>query len=113
MQLDIVAKHDGVDALCGNVAEMDDIVDAPRSSEGPRVTVLDLSAFAIRNRVATSTVLARRQAILDVGGFDVAFRGPEDYDLWMRLAASISMPMLRQVTVGRAHSTCRRRRRPI
>jgi len=49
--------------------------------------LLPLEAFAVRNPVPTSTVLVRREAVLSVGGFDEAFRGPEDYDLWMRLAA--------------------------
>jgi glycosyltransferase involved in cell wall biosynthesis len=46
-----------------------------------------LAEFAEHNPVATSTVLVRRDAVKNAGGFDEAFRGPEDYDLWMRLAA--------------------------
>ncbi|OGV85771.1 MAG: hypothetical protein A2340_15445 [Lentisphaerae bacterium RIFOXYB12_FULL_60_10] len=45
-----------------------------------------MSAFAIANPVATSTVLLRRDVFEAVGGFDEQFRGPEDYDLWMRVA---------------------------
>jgi len=36
------------------------------------------------NPVATSTVLARKATLEEVGGFDERFRGPEDYDLWLR-----------------------------
>lgn len=43
--------------------------------------------FALRNPVATSTVLVRKDVITAVGGFDEQFRGPEDYDLWLRIAA--------------------------
>ncbi len=34
-----------------------------------------------------SAVLARRQALLDAGGFDERLRSLEDIDMWMRLAA--------------------------
>jgi GT2 family glycosyltransferase len=36
--------------------------------------------------VITSGVLARRQALLDVGLFDEELRRAQDYDLWLRLA---------------------------
>jgi glycosyltransferase involved in cell wall biosynthesis len=38
------------------------------------------------NFVCTSTVLVRRSALAQVGLFDPNLRGPEDYDLWLRLA---------------------------
>lgn len=41
-----------------------------------------------RGFVATSTVLARRDAVLAAGGFDPALRAAQDYDLWLKLAAS-------------------------
>lgn len=42
------------------------------------------------NLVGTSTVLARRSAILEVGGFDTerSLIGVEDYNLWLKLAAT-------------------------
>ena len=39
------------------------------------------------NFVPTLTVVARRERVLAAGGFDTTLSGPEDYDLWMRLAA--------------------------
>jgi hypothetical protein len=48
---------------------------------------LTLDELAVHNPVATSTVLVRRAAVLAAGGFDPQFRGPEDYDLWLRVAA--------------------------
>lgn len=40
-----------------------------------------------RNRIVTSTVIAPRAALLEIGGFDSRYRGPEDFDCWLRLAA--------------------------
>jgi len=36
----------------------------------------------------TSTVVVRREAVLEVGGFDEAIRTSEDHDLWLRLAVA-------------------------
>lgn len=36
----------------------------------------------------TSCVVVRRQAVLDVGGFDETLRRVEDFDMWLRLAYS-------------------------
>jgi glycosyltransferase involved in cell wall biosynthesis len=36
--------------------------------------------------VITSTVVARRRAVVDAGGFDDALHRCEDFDLWLRLA---------------------------
>jgi len=51
------------------------------------VRFLSLKDFSISNPVATTTVLLRRTAWEQAGKFDPRFRGPEDYDLWMRVAA--------------------------
>lgn len=52
-------------------------------SEGP-VTLESL--LTDRCQVITSTVVARRQAVIDAGLFDESFREAEDYELWLRLA---------------------------
>ncbi|WP_087025922.1 glycosyltransferase family 2 protein [Thaumasiovibrio subtropicus] len=38
------------------------------------------------NMVGTSTVLARRDALLAVGGFDASLKSASDWDLWLKLA---------------------------
>jgi glycosyltransferase involved in cell wall biosynthesis len=38
------------------------------------------------NFIPTSTVIAKRQAVIDAGGFDEAFCKAEDWELWLRLA---------------------------
>jgi glycosyltransferase involved in cell wall biosynthesis len=52
-------------------------------SEGP-VTLESL--LTDRCQVVTSTVVARRQAVIDAGLFDESFREAEDFELWLRLA---------------------------
>ncbi|OAN55030.1 glycosyltransferase family 2 protein [Magnetospirillum moscoviense] len=43
-------------------------------------------ALSVRGFVGTSTVVARRQAVLDAGGFEPSLRAAQDHDLWLRLA---------------------------
>jgi glycosyltransferase involved in cell wall biosynthesis len=56
------------------------------------------------NFIPTSSVLARKAALAEVGGFDEKFRKSEDWDLWLRIAirrpiAYIPEPM----TLKRVH----------
>ena len=75
-----------VGLICGGTVEMGE--EAPEPVEGGVSSrTLALRDFAVRNEVATSTVLVRRQLVIDAGMFDERFRGPEDYDLWIRIAA--------------------------
>jgi hypothetical protein len=64
--------------------------------EGPTSPLrhLTLTDFSFHNPVATSTVLAKRNAIIEVGGFDTSLRGPEDYDLWLRLAVKHRLALI-------------------
>jgi glycosyltransferase involved in cell wall biosynthesis len=86
-QLRLAARHPEVAVWCaGHVSFADDDPDkAAASNESFRL--IPLEEFANHNPVATSTVLARRAALDAADGFDTSFRGPEDYDLWMRIAA--------------------------
>jgi len=52
-------------------------------SEGPATLE---SLLAGKCQVLTSTVVARRQAVIDAGLFDESIRAAEDYELWLRLA---------------------------
>ena len=47
---------------------------------------ITLKELARHNPVRTSTVLILKEVLNRVGGFDTQFRGPEDYDLWLRVA---------------------------
>lgn len=68
------------------------------SHRGPRIGLADL---VYDNSVITSSVLARREAVLAVGGFpeDPALRVGEDYALWLCLAAEAPVGFLDQPLV--------------
>lgn len=52
----------------------------------PRGEVTTENLLALKVTVLTSTVLARKGPIIDVGLFDVSIRRGHDFDLWFRLA---------------------------
>lgn len=90
VQLALAAQHPAVALWCGDVVPLDPAApDTPRqetATAAPPVRDLPLDEFVYHNAVATSTVLVRREVLVAAGGFDTQFVGPEDYDLWMRLA---------------------------
>jgi glycosyltransferase involved in cell wall biosynthesis len=113
IQMDMVAKHPDVAMWCGGIAVhgnsakwqaesgKSQVASGKRQEQGLSSAALTsspltpyplpLASFALGNPVATSTGLVKKDAVLAVGGFDEQFRGPEDYDLWMRIAARCSI----------------------
>jgi len=57
---------------------------------------IEIEEFVDVNPVSTSTVLVRTSVLEQVGGFDEQFRGPEDLDLWMRIARQGQILQVRQ-----------------
>jgi glycosyltransferase involved in cell wall biosynthesis len=88
-QLKLIRSGPGYDLvyanaeLFGNGPKARGTVMQREPSEGP---VTFESLLAERCLVNTSTVLARREPILEVGLFDVTLRNSQDFDLWVRLA---------------------------
>lgn len=83
-----------IDANPDLVAVYSDAVVAGGRERGPTIFSRQAPfAGAIRERlwednvIPTSSVLARRDAVLRLGGFRHRFEPAEDYDLWLRLAA--------------------------
>ncbi len=71
-----------------------------RPATQPAARRIPLEMLSVYNPIATSTVLIKKDAVDGAGGFDERFRGPEDYDLWLRLAAkhaivSLDVPLAR------------------
>jgi glycosyltransferase involved in cell wall biosynthesis len=48
----------------------------------------------MRGFIATSTVVAKRERLLEAGGFDPTLLAAQDYDLWLRLASDPEFTML-------------------
>lgn len=90
VQLVCAAQHPEATLLCGDTVPLEDVSrrEAQDGRAAAESTDLALRDLAIRNCVATSTVLAKKEAVLAAGGFDEQFRGPEDFDMWLRLLAS-------------------------
>jgi glycosyltransferase involved in cell wall biosynthesis len=89
--IEVLRRHPEAVLLCGEALRWSPgengsipVVDAPSCLRSRAVT---LDELAEHNPVATSTVLLRKSVWRECGGFDAAFRGPEDYDLWLRVAA--------------------------
>ncbi|HJV26271.1 MAG TPA: glycosyltransferase [Aromatoleum sp.] len=78
-------------AFCAAVATLEDaegrIVGEWRGPSGRTIQIADV--FRNHSAVAggASAVLARRDLVVRLGGFDDSLRGAEDTDLWIRLAA--------------------------
>ena len=43
-------------------------------------------SLVVKNRLTTSSMLVRRGVLLQAGTFDTGLQGPEDHDLWLRIA---------------------------
>jgi glycosyltransferase involved in cell wall biosynthesis len=62
------------------------------------------------NFIPTITVMAKKEAVLSVGGFDPSLRSCEDKDLWLRLARKNELGRLDKVLAKRrfhTHNLCR------
>ena len=49
---------------------------------------LSLTKLMERNVIHTSTVVVRREVLLAIGGFDESLNTCEDFDLWLKIAAT-------------------------
>jgi GT2 family glycosyltransferase len=102
-QLELVGQHPHAVAFCGGMElvrcdgasrtrAVAEAAGKPVAAPGSRL--ISLEVLSTYNPVVTSTVLVRKDALAAVGGFDEQFRGPEDYDLWLRLAARQPLVMI-------------------
>jgi glycosyltransferase involved in cell wall biosynthesis len=89
-QLAVLQQHPDAMFICAQTMDLDtstpDDANVPWTSAVPEI--LNLEKMLDHNPVATSTVLVRRSTVKACGGFDSSFRGPEDYDLWLRILAN-------------------------
>ncbi|MGQ9661189.1 MAG: glycosyltransferase family 2 protein [Kiritimatiellia bacterium] len=92
IQLSLAQKHPEVPMFCSTTVEESEYLPPGKNRfalhKGTEVPtrLLRLADFKIVNPVVTSTVLVRKEVVQEFGGFDETLRGPEDFDLWMRIA---------------------------
>ncbi len=75
----------------------------------PKVTSISFRKLLVLNRFQTSTVVARRELLQRVGGFDPSVDGAEDWDLWVRVAEAarvkkVDEPLVMYRDVGSGYS---------
>jgi glycosyltransferase involved in cell wall biosynthesis len=89
--------HPDAGIVCSYVEEF-----GARKGRWPRMTgCRDFSVDTLirGNCVATSTVMASRALLDDLGGFEVSLATCEDFDLWLRVAAGARVHLLDEVLV--------------
>jgi glycosyltransferase involved in cell wall biosynthesis len=101
MQLDFLEANPDV-ALVGGAVELIDsesrvfaTIWLPSQADELR---RDLRGYG--NAIAHPTVLFRRSALEEVGGFRKAYRAAEDYDLWLRMMEKFDLANLPTVLLG-------------
>ncbi len=65
-----------------------------------RLDDLSWNRLVVRNHLATSGVVCSRDALKRAGPFDTTLQGPEDWDLWLRVAESGDAANLELPLVG-------------
>lgn len=96
------ARASGAQLVCSAIEDFADGT-TPASAIGrqlpaaPPTRTLGLTALMLKNRIATSSVLCRRDLVRAAGGFDTdrGLVAVEDYDLWLRLLARPEVEALR------------------
>jgi glycosyltransferase involved in cell wall biosynthesis len=89
-QLDALGRHPDV-ALAFGSATIVDVDDRPTGERweeiapGPHAAAELAPRLYERNPIPTSSVVMRRSALDDAGGFETPLRLAEDWDLWLRL----------------------------
>lgn len=85
----------------------DDCIEGRKNEPRPIPSVLTQEYLLVSNPIVCSTVVARRAAVDQAGGFDESEEliATEDYDLWLRLAAKEPIAYSsRPMTFYRVHS---------
>jgi hypothetical protein len=66
----------------------------------------ELADLILGNYITTSTTIVRRSVLEQVGPFNTALFGPEDWDCWLRIAAAAAVAHVAEPVVGyRVHAT--------
>jgi glycosyltransferase involved in cell wall biosynthesis len=83
-----LGELEGADIVVGGTIALDAVGNGLRLDPVPDPLTLREDLYAYNVFGGPSSVMARRSALEDVGGFDEAFSVLADWELWIRLAAS-------------------------
>jgi hypothetical protein len=101
MQLEFLTSNPAI-ALVGGAIEIIDsestVLATVRSPSHPEELRRELREFG--NAIAHPTVMFRRSALEQVGGFRRAYQYAEDYDLWLRMAEKFDLANLQEVLLS-------------
>ena len=86
LQKKLILKYPEAALFCGGRVEKEGEAASSVQAESAATDILPLERFIKHNSVNTSTVVMRKDVFMRLGGFDTSFSGPEDFDLWMRVA---------------------------
>jgi glycosyltransferase involved in cell wall biosynthesis len=64
---------------------------------------IGLDDLIVRNLLGTSTIIVRTDLIRASGPFDITLRGPEDHDMWIRVARLTQVAKIRMKLAGYRH----------
>lgn len=86
-QLDVLAKNPDLGLLGTGIFDWPaPAVPAVAGPPAEPVVLVPWRELMVKNYFVTSSVLVRRNLLEKAGLFDTALHGPEDYDLWSRIA---------------------------
>ena len=99
LQLDL-ALSEGADLVCCAIKDFIDGSNPKLPNNIPKNSFVHKMPYwqmLLKDRIATSSVLCRREALLQCGGFNPAREliAVEDYDLWLRMMERPSFKVLR------------------
>jgi glycosyltransferase involved in cell wall biosynthesis len=89
MMFDILQKDPSIDLVYGDAVNFGDVWEPERTTmdANPSQGLATFEGLALgRCTVIGSSVVVRRSALNEVGGFDEKFVHGEDFDLWLRVA---------------------------
>jgi glycosyltransferase involved in cell wall biosynthesis len=69
-------------------------IPSPPADAKPSLTIIRRDQLAVKNCLATSSILIRRDVAGAIGEFDAALSGPEDHDYWLRAAEVATVGMI-------------------
>jgi glycosyltransferase involved in cell wall biosynthesis len=98
LQLEVLRDHPDVALLGTGTVSWPGAFPTIPDRPALRLTPVPLDRLVVRNLFITSSVVVRRTALARAGEFDPALRGPEDHDLWLRVAersavANLDLPL--------------------